>query len=101
MKNLVLVVHANAQQDLADILRALPHVSGFTFTSVEGHGVQTERNHFLSARDQVVGYVPRVRADVLLPERDVDAVIHAVRQASGIGGQGVYWVIDIDHHGRL
>jgi nitrogen regulatory protein P-II 1 len=101
MKNLVLVVHANVQQDLADALRTLPQVSGFTFTRVEGHSVQTEQDDFLSARDRVVGYVPRVRADVLLHERDVRAVIHAVREAAGIGGQGIYWVADIAEHGRL
>lgn len=101
MKNLVLVVHANVQQDLADTLRTLPQVSGFTFTRVEGHSAQTERDDFLSARDRVVGYVPRVRADVLLHDRDVGAVIQAVRQAAGVGGQGVYWVTDVDEHGRL
>lgn len=101
MKNLVLVVHANVQQDLADALRALPQVSGFTFTRVEGHGAQTEHDAFLSARDRVVGYVPRVRADVLIHDRDVRAVVHAVREAAGVAGQGIYWVVDIDEHGRL
>lgn len=100
MKNLVLVVHANVQQDLADALRALPEVRGFTFTRVEGHSVQTEQNGFLSARDRVVGYVPRMRADILLAEHDVPAVVAAVR-AAGIGGQGVYWVLSVSEHGRL
>lgn len=100
MKNLVLIVHANAQQDLADTLRSLSPVRGFTFTRVEGHGVQTDQDDFLSARDRVVGYVPRVRADILLDQHDVATVLAAVR-ASATAGQGVYWVLDVNEHGRL
>jgi nitrogen regulatory protein P-II 1 len=102
MKNLTLIIHANAQQDLADRLRAMEHVSGFTFSHVEGHGAQSEHDPFLSARDQVVGYVPRVRADILLEEADLDAVLDALRTAGkGVGDQGVYWVTTVEKSGRL
>src|SRR5581483_10766482 len=51
MKNLTLIVHADTEQALADVLRGLPQVSGFTFTNVEDHGPQDERSTELSARD--------------------------------------------------
>jgi nitrogen regulatory protein P-II 1 len=101
MKNFVLIVHAAVQQDLADLLRGLPAVSGFTFTSVEGHSRQTEHDPFLSARDRVVGYVPRIRADILLEEANVESVVAAVRRHPALHGQGIYWLTDIDGHGRL
>ena len=66
MKKLTLIVHADVEQALADMLRGLKQVSGFTFTRVEGHGAQDERDALLSARDRVVGYTPHVRVEILL-----------------------------------
>ena len=102
MKNLTLIVHADVQQALADRLRSLRRVSGFTFTAVEGHGPQDERDAFLSARDQVVGYVPHVRVDILVENKDVDEVLHALRAAdSNLAGRGIYWIAPVEQHGRL
>ena len=102
MKNLIMIVHTNAQQDLADRLRSLEQVQGFTFTHVEGHGAHVEQDPFLSARDKVVGYTPRVRVDVLLKDADVEKVLDALR-ATGKGGagQGIYWVATVEKSGRL
>ncbi len=102
MKNLTLIVHADIERALADFLRSLPKVSGFTFSHVEGHGAQDERDTFLSARDRVVGYTPHVRVDILLEDEDVDAVLDALRTSqSGVAGRGVYWVTVVSRHGRL
>ncbi len=102
MKNLTLIIHANAQQDLADRLRSLEQVPGFTFSHAEGHGVQVEHDPFLSARDKVVGYVPRVRVDILLEDVDVDAVLKALRSTrNGIDDQGIYWITPVEKSGRL
>ncbi len=102
MKNLTLIVHAEVQQALADRLRGLKPVSGFTFTTVEGHGPQDERDAFLSARDRVVGYVPHVRVDILIENRDVDVVLQALRSVDGgLAGRGIYWVAAVEQHGRL
>ena len=53
MKNLTLIIHTDAQQDLTDQLRSLEQVSGFTFSHVEGNGMEQETDSFLSARDKV------------------------------------------------
>ena len=102
MKNLKLIVHADIEQALADVLRGLKQVSGFTFTHVEGHGTQDERDPSLSARDRVVGYTPHVWVDILLKGEDVDAVLAALRDSNcGVAGHGVYWVMPVDKSGRL
>ncbi len=91
MKNLTLVIHINIQQDLADQLRNMEQVSGFTFSHAEGHGVQAENDPFLSARDKVVGYTPKMRVDILLQDSDVDTVLGLLRGSKhGIEGQGIY-----------
>lgn len=102
MKHLTLIIHTNVQQDLSDHLRSLEQVSGFTFSHVEGHGVQVENDPFLSARDKVVGYTPRIRVDILLQDSDVDTVIEMLRSSSSyVKGHGIYWVTTVEQNGRL
>lgn len=102
MKMLTLIVHADSKEALADTLRTLPQVTGFTFTPVEGHGPREGRDLFLSARDRVVGFVPHVRVDLVLEEGDVDKVLEALKAADdGVAGRGVYWVTRLDRQGRL
>ncbi len=102
MKHLTLIVHTNVQQDLANELRSLKQVSGFTFSHVEGHGQQVESDAFLSARDKVVGYTPHVRVDILLQDDDVNSVLDTLRSTTrGIEGQGIYWVSAVEQNGRL
>lgn len=102
MKQLTLILHTSAQQDLADHLRNLKQVSGFTFSHVEGHGAQVENDPFLSERDKVVGYTPRIRVDILLQDSDVDLVLTTLRNSSyGVENQGVYWVTAVELHGRI
>ena len=102
MKHLTLIVHTGVKQDLSDQLRCMEQISGFTFSSAEGHGVQVETDPFLSARDKVVGYTPRVRVDILLEDADVDMVLDTLRTSTpGIEGQGIFWVTAIEKNGRL
>ncbi|MEW6324674.1 MAG: DUF3240 family protein [Nitrospirota bacterium] len=102
MKNLTLIIHTNAQQALADHLRGLEQVKGFTFSHVEGHGPHVEQDPFLSARDKVVGYTPRARVDILLEDADVEKVLDALRATgNGGNGQGIYWVTAVERGGRL
>jgi nitrogen regulatory protein P-II 1 len=102
MKNLVMVVHADVQQRLADALRTLPQVAGFTFTHVEGHGPQSRHDPAVSDRDMVVGYTPHVRVDLILEDEHVDDVLKALRAANcGVAGRGVYWISRLEAEGRL
>ncbi len=102
MKLLTLIVHSNVQQDLADHLRNLEQISGFTFSHVEGHGVQVETDPFLSARDKVVGYTPRVQVDILLEDGDVASVLDTLRNTTyGVKSHGIYWVTAAEQSGRL
>ncbi|MDP2316290.1 MAG: DUF3240 family protein [Pseudomonadota bacterium] len=101
MKNLVLIVNTSVVQSITDQLRALD-VPGFTVSHVEGHGAHTAADQFLSARDRVVGFVPRVRVDVVLPAERVDAVLDALRQpGAGLAGHGVYWVAPVEQFGQF
>lgn len=103
MKHLTLIIRTNVQQDIADKLRGLEQVTGFTFSHAEGHGVQVEGDPFLSARDKVVGYTPRVRAEIVLQDNDLDIVLDTLRETAndGIMKGAYYWVTSVDQAGHL
>lgn len=102
MKLLTLIVHTHVQQDLIDLLRTIDQVSGFTFAPAEGHGREAESDTFLSARDAVVGHVPRIRVDILLEDTDVATVLAKLcDKENNITGQGLYWVTPIEQRGHL
>ena len=102
MKHLTLIIHTSGQLDMADKLRSLEQVSGFTFSQVEGHGVQVETDPLLSARDKVVGYTPRVRVDILLADDQVESVLETLRNStSGVGHHSLFWVTAVEQSGRL
>ena len=102
MKLLTLIVHTDVQQDLVTLLRGLNEVSGFTFTNVEGHGEEQESDKFLSARDKVVGFAPRIHTELLLEDKDVDRVLATLcDKENNIAGQGIYWVTPVEKGGHL
>ena len=102
MKHLVLIVRTKVQQDLANQLRALEEVNGFTFSHVEGHGEHVERDPFLSSRDKLVGYTPRIRVDILLEDSDVEPVLDVLRDTTyGVKDHAIYWITAVEQSGRL
>ena len=102
MKMLTLVVHANLRHELADAIRGIAEVHGFTFTPVQGHGSHVESDAFLSSRDRVVGYTPRIKAEILLSDEAVQPVLARLRGAMcHEHSRGSYWIGDIDESGQL
>jgi len=101
MKKLSIVVHTSLQQELADCLRSLK-LKSFMFSHIEEHSSQLKQDVFLSARDKVVGYVPKVRADILLDDERAKTLIDELK-GSGVSfaGKGCYWVTDVDEVGEL
>lgn len=103
MKNLTIIIHTDDQQDLTNQLRVIDQVQGFTISHIEGHGIDLEQDAFLSARDDVVGSSPRVKADIVLQDSDVDTVLDALRDVAGGGKMkgAYYWVTSVEQDGHL
>ncbi|MBL7003724.1 MAG: DUF3240 family protein [Gammaproteobacteria bacterium] len=102
MKILTLIAHTGVQQELTDLLRSMDQISGFTFTHVEGHGDEVEADSFVSARDEVVGYIPRIRTDLLIQDDDLDSILSTFfDKQNNITGQGIYWVTSVENGGHI
>lgn len=102
MKCLNMFIPAGSRQALADLLLSLPEVAAFTFFHVEGHYPEQYRDPDMTVRDRVVGYVPRVRVELLLEDEAVAPVLAAIDgEDIGCRGQGSYWVTEVQQMGRL
>jgi len=85
MKMLTVIIHTNIQQQLSELLRTLQPVNDFTFTQVEGHGLEIETDSFVSAHDDAV-------EDVLSALRAKEAELK---------GRSFYGVSGADKGGQL
>lgn len=102
MKCLTLYVHAAVQSDVVDCLRGAPEVTGFTLTECQGHSTSTGKDVFQAARDLVVGFVPRVRIEVVLEDGAVEPLLRRLRACSGKEGTAGAWLVtDVAGFGRL
>ncbi len=103
MKRLTIIVHTDEEQEVTHQLRTIEQAQGFTLSHIEGHGIESEHDPFLSARDEVVGASPRVRADIVLQDNDLDAVLNILRDAKEAGkmNDAYYWVSPVEQEGHL
>ncbi len=101
MKKLSMVVHSSLQQELADILRSL-QLDCFMFSHIEEHSSQDEHDAFLSARDRVEGYVPKVRLDIILDDDRTGTILDEIRDSKfPCSGKNIYWITDLEKSGKL
>ena len=101
MKKLSMVVHTSLQQELADLLRSL-QLNSFMFSHIEEHSSQLEQDAFLSARDKVVGYVPKVRVDVLLENVRAQTLLDEIRNSNiSFKSKAMYWITEVEESGEL
>lgn len=102
MKNLTLIVHADIKSTLADTLSSIKQLSGFTITTAEGRNPQDEHDPAFSERDRVIGYTPHLRVDILLPDEDVENVLHTLRDANcGLSGRCIYQLTAVEKLGAI
>ena len=101
MKCLSLVVNKTTKRDLVELLADMPEVSAYTVFHGEGHYIGNTQP-FESAQDEVMGFVPRIRIDLFLEDKDLDGVIRRIKECSPRGtGRGLYWVSAVDSMGEF
>ena len=101
MKCLSLIINESSQNDIVELMRRLPEVDAYTIFHGEGH-YSGHIQPFESAHDEVLGYVPRIRIDIFLNEKDVTPVIEHIKACSSCASKlGLYWTSTVDQMGHL
>ena len=102
MKCLSLIIHRAAKQKLVDLLLDMREVESFTVVDGEGHSPNAQSNPFETKHDLVVGFVPRIRVDIILPKMAIERVLTSLSHCeSCVEGTGHYWITEVEESGSL
>ena len=78
-------------------------VSGITVTEAKGFGRQKGHTELYRGAEYVVDFLPKVKIDVAIDDKDLDRVIEAITKAANTGkiGDGKIFVVNLEQAIRI
>ena len=78
-------------------------VQGITVTEVKGFGRQKGHTELYRGAEYVVDFLPKVKIDVAIDDKDLDRVIEAITKAANTGksGDGKLFVVNLEQAIRI
>ncbi|MEA1764321.1 P-II family nitrogen regulator [Pseudomonas syringae pv. tomato] len=78
-------------------------VQGITVTEVKGFGRQKGHTELYRGAEYVVNFLPKVKIDVAIDDKDLDRVIEAITKAANTGkiGDGKIFVVNLEQAIRI
>lgn len=90
---------------LEDVEKALSEqgVQGMTVTEVRGFGRQKGHKEMYRGTEYTVDFVPKIKVEVVVPEKDLAAVLDTIMRAAHTGqvGDGKIFVSDLSQTIRI
>ena len=96
MKKLDLIIRPHKLDEVRDALTAVG-VQGMTVTEVKGFGRQKGKTETYRGSEYTVNFLPKVRLEVLVGDRQIEQVMKAASEAARTGkiGDGKIMVTDL------
>ena len=78
-------------------------VQGITVTEVKGFGRQKGHTELYRGAEYLVDFLPKVKIDVAIDDKDLDRVIEAITKAANTGkiGDGKIFVVNLEQAIRI
>ena len=97
MKKIEAIIRASKFEDVKDAL-AEREIYFFTFYEVKGYGHQKGETRSYRGTVYDVGYLARIKVEILVSENFVDTAISAIEAAAKTGekGDGLIYVSDLE-----
>ncbi|AZA13894.1 P-II family nitrogen regulator [Corynebacterium choanae] len=97
MKLITAVIKPFTLQDVKDALSQLA-VQGMTVTETQGFGQQRGHSEVYQGAEYAVGFVPKIKVEILVTDDALEDVLEAVVQAARTGkiGDGKIWVTPVE-----
>jgi nitrogen regulatory protein PII len=78
-------------------------VQGITVTEVKGFGRQKGHTELYRGAEYVVDFLPKVKIEVVVPEKQLEAAIEAIVKSARTGkiGDGKIFVTSVEHVVRI
>ena len=102
MKLITAIIKPAKMEDVKSALTEYG-VAGMTVSEASGFGRQRGHTEIYRGTEYTVDLVPKIRIEVLVDEKDVDAVVAAISKSASTGsvGDGKVWVTPVDHVVRV
>jgi len=97
MKKIEAIIRASKFDEVKDALSE-KEIYFFTFYEVKGYGHQKSESRSYRGTVYDVGYIARIKLEILISENFVDAALLAIESAAKTGqkGDGLIYVTDLD-----
>jgi len=97
MKKIEAIVRASKFEEVKEAL-AEKEINFFTFYEVKGYGHQKSKSRSYRGTVYDVGYIARIKLEILISENFVDLALEAIESAAKTGekGDGLVCVTDIE-----
>ena len=102
MKQITAIVKPFKLEEVREAL-AECGVTGLTVTEVKGFGRQKGHTELYRGAEYVVDFLPKVKIDVAIDDKDLDRVIEAITKAANTGkiGDGKIFVVNLEQAIRI
>src|SRR5690348_11040340 len=102
MKLVVAIIKPFKLDDVRESLSEIG-VQGITVTEVKGFGRQKGHTELYRGAEYVVDFLPKVKIDVAIDDKDLDRVIEAITKAANTGkiGDGKIFVVNLEQAIRI
>ncbi len=102
MKKIEAIIKPFKLEDVKDALAEI-EISGMTITEVKGYGRQQGHTELYRGAEYIVDFLPKVKVELTVKERDVDAAISAIATAAKTGkiGDGKIFVSSVEKTIRI
>jgi len=102
MKLITAIVKPFKLDDVKEALQAAG-VQGITVSEVRGFGRQGGHSETYRGAEYKIDFVPKVRLELVVDDRNSDSVIAAIKSAAATGkiGDGKIWVTDVERLVRI
>ena len=102
MKRVTAIIKPFKLDDVRESLSEIG-VQGITVTEVKGFGRQKGHTELYRGAEYVVDFLPKVKIDVAIDDKDLDRVIEAITKAANTGkiGDGKIFVVNLEQAIRI
>ena len=103
MKMITCIIRPDKLDSVADALDKQHLITGMMVTEVRGFGRQKGQVEHYRGGEYRIRFIPKVRIDVVVQEKDVEAVMAAVEKVARTGniGDGKLFVTDVSNVLRI
>jgi len=97
MKRVEAVIKPFKLEDVKDALAEIG-ITGMTVSEVKGYGRQKGHSELYRGAEYVVDFLPKIKMEMIIDEKDVDQVTETIVEAARTGkiGDGKIFVSDIE-----